>query len=94
MSAEAALSRQNRTDNTSKRGPIIHIFRYVSFADSVRHSIVVAVRQRFRPRAAGEVVCPTKSVNRPHDAIATECVGLVRDQIGPVAALKQAVVVD
>jgi len=39
-------------------------------------------------------LCLTKGVNRPHDEIARECVKLVRDQIGPVAAFKLAVVVD
>ena len=36
----------------------------------------------------------TKGVNRPHDEITAECVKLVRDRIGPVAAFKLAVVVD
>ena len=33
-------------------------------------------------------------VNRPHEDITKECVQLVRDKIGPVAAFKSAVVVD
>ncbi|MFY7962534.1 MAG: AMP-binding enzyme, partial [Elsteraceae bacterium] len=32
-------------------------------------------------------------VNRPHEAIAAECVALIRDRIGPVAAFKTATVV-
>ena len=36
----------------------------------------------------------TKGVNRPEAEITSECVKLVRDQIGPVAAFKLAVVVD
>ena len=32
--------------------------------------------------------------NRPHDEIVAECVKRVRDEIGPVAAFKLAVVVD
>ncbi|MBE0453925.1 propionate-CoA ligase PrpE [Roseovarius autotrophicus] len=39
-------------------------------------------------------LCLTKGVNRPHADITAECVKLVRDQIGPVAAFKLAVVVD
>jgi propionyl-CoA synthetase len=33
-------------------------------------------------------------VNRPHSEIAAECVQMVRDQIGPVAAYKLTLVVD
>ena len=36
----------------------------------------------------------SKGVNRPHDEIVSECVKRVRDQIGPVAAFKHAVIVD
>jgi propionyl-CoA synthetase len=39
-------------------------------------------------------LCLTKGVNRPHADIVKECVTLVRDQIGPVAAFKLACVVD
>ncbi|MBC7131957.1 MAG: propionyl-CoA synthetase [Roseovarius sp.] len=39
-------------------------------------------------------LCLSKGVNRPHAEIAAECVKLVREQIGPVAAFRQAVVVD
>ena len=39
-------------------------------------------------------VCLTKGVDRPAEEIAQECVALVRDKIGPVAAFKLAVVVD
>jgi len=39
-------------------------------------------------------VCLTKGVDRPTTEIARECVALVRDKIGPVAAFKLAVVVD
>ena len=33
-------------------------------------------------------------MNRQHPEIVSECVKIVRDQIGPVAAFKQALVVD
>jgi propionyl-CoA synthetase len=39
-------------------------------------------------------VCLTKGVNRPHNEITAECVKLVRERIGPVAAFKLALVVD
>ena len=39
-------------------------------------------------------LCLTKGVNRPADEITRECVDMVRDQIGPVAAFKLACVVD
>ena len=35
----------------------------------------------------------TAGVERPHEEICKECVQLVRDKIGPVAAFRQAVVV-
>jgi propionyl-CoA synthetase len=39
-------------------------------------------------------LCLTTGVNRPHDDIVKECVKMMRDQIGPVAAFKLAVVVN
>ena len=39
-------------------------------------------------------LCLNKGSNRPHDEVVKECVKLVRDQIGPVADFKRAVVVD
>ncbi|MED7678012.1 AMP-binding protein [Rhodobacteraceae bacterium IMCC15231] len=39
-------------------------------------------------------VCLTKGVNRPHREITRECVQMIRDKIGPVAAFKTAAVVD
>ncbi len=39
-------------------------------------------------------LCLNKGCERDHKAIVKECVGLVRDQIGPVAAFKLATVVD
>ncbi len=40
------------------------------------------------------LLCLNKGCDRPHDEIAKECVRLVREQIGPVAAFKTALVVD
>ena len=39
-------------------------------------------------------LCLNKGSNRPHAEVVKECVQLVRDQIGPVADFKRAVVVD
>ena len=39
-------------------------------------------------------LCLNKGVDRPHDDIVADCVRLVRDRIGPVAAFKLAVVVE
>ena len=39
-------------------------------------------------------LCLNKGVDRPHDDVVADCVRLVRDRIGPVAAFKLAVVVD
>ncbi|MEM8979089.1 MAG: AMP-binding protein [Pseudomonadota bacterium] len=39
-------------------------------------------------------LCLNAGTNRPHDEIVTEVVALVREKIGPVAAFKQAVVID
>ncbi len=39
-------------------------------------------------------LCLNKGTNRPHGTVVKECVKLVRDQIGPVAAFKIACVVD
>ncbi|MGF1658760.1 MAG: propionyl-CoA synthetase [Rubrimonas sp.] len=40
------------------------------------------------------LLCLNTGCDRPHDEIVRECVKLVRDQIGPVAAFKTAIVVD
>jgi len=39
-------------------------------------------------------ICTNTGTNRSNDDIVAECVSLVRDQIGPVAAFKHAVIVD
>jgi propionyl-CoA synthetase len=60
----------------------------------VAECAVIGVSDSLKGQAPVGFLCLTKGVNRPHDEIAAECVRLVRDQIGPVAAFKQAVVVD
>ncbi len=60
----------------------------------VAECAVVGVSDTLKGQSPLGLVCLTAGVNRPHDEIATECVKLVREQIGPVAAFKTAVVVD
>ncbi len=60
----------------------------------VAECAVIGVSDALKGQAPVGFLCLTKGVTRPHDEIVAECVRLVRDQIGPVAAFKQAVVVD
>ena len=60
----------------------------------VAECAVVGVSDDLKGQSPVGFVCLTKGVNRPHDEITKECVQLIRDKIGPVAAFKQALVVD
>ena len=60
----------------------------------VAECAVVGVSDTLKGQSPLGLLCLTNGVNRPHDEIVAECVTRVRDQIGPVAAFKQAVVVD
>jgi len=60
----------------------------------VAECAVIGVKDELKGQLPMGFLCLTKGVNRPHADIVKECVGLVRDQIGPVAAFKLAVVVD
>ncbi|WGH78153.1 AMP-binding protein [Jannaschia ovalis] len=60
----------------------------------VAECAVIGVADPLKGQLPLGFVCLTKGVDRPHDEIARECVGLVREKIGPVAAFKLAVVVD
>ncbi|MEP1355775.1 MAG: AMP-binding protein [Tateyamaria sp.] len=60
----------------------------------VAECAVVGVSDPLKGQAPLGLVCLTKGVNRPHDEIRAECVKRVREQIGPVAAFKLALVVD
>jgi propionyl-CoA synthetase len=60
----------------------------------VAECAVVGVTDQLKGQSPLGLLCLTKGVNRPHDEITAECVKLIRDQIGPVAAFKTAVVVD
>ena len=60
----------------------------------VAECAVIGVSDTLKGQSPVGFVCLTTGVNRPYDEIAKECVQMVRDQIGPVAAFKQTVVVD
>ncbi len=60
----------------------------------VAECAVIGVADDLKGQLPLGFLCLTKGVNRPHEEITAECVKLVRDQIGPVAAFKLAVVVD
>ncbi len=60
----------------------------------VAECAVIGVADALKGQLPMGFVCLTKGVNRPHAEIAAECVALVREKIGPVAAFKLAAVVD
>jgi len=60
----------------------------------VAECAVIGVTDQLKGQLPMGFVCLTKGVDRPHDEIAKECVKLVRDKIGPVAAFKLVSVVD
>ncbi|MGJ5618344.1 propionyl-CoA synthetase [Sulfitobacter sp. MF3-043] len=60
----------------------------------VAECAVVGVSDQLKGQSPVGFVCLSKGVNRPHADITAECVKRIRDQIGPVAAFKQALVVD
>ena len=60
----------------------------------VAECAVIGVADALKGQAPMGFVCLTKGVDRPHSEITAELVKLVRDQIGPVAAFKLALVVD
>ncbi|MEM9969350.1 MAG: AMP-binding protein [Pseudomonadota bacterium] len=60
----------------------------------VAECAVIGVSDQLKGQNPIGFVCLSKGVNRPHAQITAECVQRIRDQIGPVAAFKQALVVD
>ena len=60
----------------------------------VAECAVIGVSDELKGQLPLGFLCLTKGVNRPHEEIVAECVKLVRNEIGPVAAFKLAVVVD
>jgi propionyl-CoA synthetase len=61
---------------------------------AVAECAVVGVADSFKGQLPVGFICLKSDVERSHDEIIKEVVQMVRDQIGPVAAFKQAVVVD
>jgi propionyl-CoA synthetase len=60
----------------------------------VAECAVIGVADDLKGQLPMGFLCLNKGCNRPHDEIVKEVVRLVRDQIGPVAAFKLALVVD
>ena len=60
----------------------------------VAECAVIGVADALKGQLPLGFLCLNKGCNRPHAEIVKETVGLVRDQIGPVAAFKLACVVD
>ncbi|WP_102225113.1 propionate-CoA ligase PrpE [Acidimangrovimonas sediminis] len=60
----------------------------------VAECAVIGVADDLKGQLPLGFLCLNKGTNRPEDEIIRECVGLVRQQIGPVAAFKLACVVD
>jgi len=60
----------------------------------VAECAVIGVTDDLKGQLPLGFLCLSSGVNRPHEEIGKECVKLVRDQIGPVAAFKLACVVD
>ena len=60
----------------------------------VAECAVIGVADALKGQLPMGFLCLTKGCTRPHAEVIKECVRLVRDQIGPVAAFKLAVVVD
>ncbi len=60
----------------------------------VAECAVVGVQDDLKGQAPIGFLVLSSGVNRPHEEIQAECVALVRQKIGPVAAFKTAIVVD
>ncbi|MWD27302.1 AMP-binding protein [Aquicoccus sp. SCR17] len=60
----------------------------------VAECAVIGVADELKGQLPMGFLCLTKGVNRPEEEIVAECVKMVRDEIGPVAAFRLAVVVD
>lgn len=60
----------------------------------VAECAVIGVTDQLKGQMPVGFVCLTNGVNRLHNEITAECVKMVRERIGPVAAFKLAVVVD
>ena len=61
---------------------------------AVAECAVIGVADSLKGQMPLGFLCLKKGVETPHDQVVREVVGLVRDQIGPVAAFKSACIVD
>ena len=59
----------------------------------VAECAVIGVSDQIKGQIPLGFLCLTKGVNRPHEEIVSECIKLVRKQIGPVASFKLAAIV-
>ena len=59
----------------------------------VAECAVIGVADQLKGQIPLGFLCLTKGVNRPHEEIVSECIKLVRKQIGPVASFKLAAIV-
>ena len=59
----------------------------------VAECAVIGVSDQLKGQIPLGFLCLTKGVNRPHEEIVSECIKLVRNQIGPVASFKLATIV-
>ena len=60
----------------------------------VAECAVIGVADDLKGQSPLGFLCLNKGSNRPHDEVVRECVGLMRDKIGPVADFKRAIVVE
>jgi propionyl-CoA synthetase len=60
----------------------------------VAECAVIGVADALKGQTPLGFLCLNRGSNRPHEAVVQECVKLVRDKIGPVAAFKTACVVE
>jgi propionyl-CoA synthetase len=60
----------------------------------VAECAVIGVSDALKGQSPLGFLCLNKGSNRPHDEVIKECVGLMREKIGPVADFKRACVVD
>ncbi len=60
----------------------------------VAECAVVGINDELKGQLPIGFLCLTAGVNRPHKTIAEECIKLMRDKIGPIAAFKLAVIID
>ena len=60
----------------------------------VAECAVIGVTDQLKGQLPMGFVCLNKGCDRPHTEVVAECVKLVREKIGPVAAFKLAVVID